>query len=156
MSGGDESGGGAGDGPGDGSGDGSGEAPKGPNRQALSDVLASIRALVSAETSARIHEPDEAEEDVLMLTQDMRVDTRAEFERSIGGMDRDREPGGARFTAGAPIHDEEALRGLVSEILREELRGEFGERISRDLRKIVRREVDDALRADRRGDQPGV
>lgn len=150
VSGGDGSGGGAGDGP----GDGSGEAPKGPNRQALSDVLASIRALVSAETSARIHEPDEAEEDVLMLTQDMRVDTRAEFERSIGGMDR--EQGGARFAAGAPIHDEEALRGLVSEILREELRGEFGERISRDLRKIVRREVDDALRADRRGDQPGV
>lgn len=136
---------------GGGSGD-EGDGTRGPNRQALSDVLASIRALVSAETSARIHEQDEVEEDVLMLTEDMRVDTRAEFERSIGGIER----GGARLAAGAPIHDEEALRGLVSEILREELRGEFGERISRDLRKIVRREVDDAFRAERRGDQPGA
>lgn len=140
----------------DGSGDGSGDDTKGPNRQALSDVLASIRALVSAETSARIHEADEADEDVLMLTQDMRIDARGDFERSIGGVERGGDHGGVRFAAGAPIHDEEALRGLVSEILREELRGEFGERISRDLRKIVRREVDDALRAERRGDQPGA
>ncbi|TPE53159.1 hypothetical protein [Amaricoccus solimangrovi] len=121
---------------------------KGPNRQALSEVLASIRALVSAETSARMHEPDEigeeeAGEGVLMLTPDMRVDARAAPGRLAEG---------AGLLSGAPILDEEGLRRIVNEIVREELRGEFGERISRDLRRMVRREVEEALRAERGGD----
>jgi hypothetical protein len=116
----------------------------------LSEVLASIRALVSAETSARMSEQEERDEDVLMLTPDMRVDRRAPRQApSVPGL------GAARPAAGAaaPILDEEGLRGMINAIVREELRGEFGERISRDVRKLVRREVEDALRASRDRDR---
>ena len=41
--------------------------------------------------------------------------------------------------------DEEALRDLVSEIVRQELQGALGERITRNVRKLVRREIHRAL-----------
>ncbi len=43
--------------------------------------------------------------------------------------------------------DEEALRDLVSEIVRSELQGALGERITRNVRKLVRREIHRALTA---------
>lgn len=43
--------------------------------------------------------------------------------------------------------DEEALRDLVSEIVRQELQGALGERITRNVRKLVRREIHRALTA---------
>lgn len=43
--------------------------------------------------------------------------------------------------------DEEMLRDLVSEIVREELQGALGERITRNVRKLVRREIHRALTA---------
>lgn len=45
----------------------------------------------------------------------------------------------------APLIDEAALRAIVAEIIREELQGELGERITRSVRKLVRREVLRAL-----------
>jgi hypothetical protein len=51
---------------------------------------------------------------------------------------------------GVPIDsvlDEEALRDLVSDIVREELQGALGERITRNVRKLVRREIHRALAA---------
>jgi len=41
--------------------------------------------------------------------------------------------------------DEEALRELVSEMVRSELQGELGDRITRNVRKLVRREIHRAL-----------
>lgn len=41
----------------------------------------------------------------------------------------------------AAIPDKEALRPLVAELIREELQGEMGERITRNVRKLVRREI---------------
>lgn len=41
--------------------------------------------------------------------------------------------------------DEEALRDMVSEIVRQELQGALGERITRNVRKLVRREIHRAL-----------
>jgi hypothetical protein len=41
--------------------------------------------------------------------------------------------------------DEDALRDLVAEIVRQELTGELGERITRNVRKLVRREIHRAL-----------
>ena len=41
--------------------------------------------------------------------------------------------------------DEDALRELVSDIVREELQGVLGERITRNVRKLVRREIQRAL-----------
>ena len=45
------------------------------------------------------------------------------------------------------ILDEEALRDIVSDIVREELQGALGERITRNVRKLVRREIHRALAA---------
>lgn len=41
--------------------------------------------------------------------------------------------------------DEETLRDLVAEIVRQELQGELGQRITRNIRKLVRREIHRAL-----------
>jgi len=43
------------------------------------------------------------------------------------------------------VLDEAALRALVSEIIRQELQGTLGERITRSVRKLVRREIQRAL-----------
>lgn len=46
---------------------------------------------------------------------------------------------------GDTILDEESLRDMVSEIVRQELQGALGERITRNVRKLVRREIHRAL-----------
>ena len=43
--------------------------------------------------------------------------------------------------AGGQLVDPDALRVLVGEMIREELQGEMGERITRNVRKLVRREI---------------
>ena len=45
------------------------------------------------------------------------------------------------------VIDEEMLRDLVAEIVRQELQGALGERITRNVRKLVRREIHRALSA---------
>lgn len=53
---------------------------------------------------------------------------------------------GGLFDAGdEAVIDEEALRALVSDIIRKELQGTLGERITRNVRKLVRREIQRAL-----------
>ncbi|MGA0539177.1 hypothetical protein [Neotabrizicola sp. VNH66] len=51
------------------------------------------------------------------------------------------------FDQDEPVFDEEMLRDLVREIIREELAGTLGERITRNVRKLVRMEVNRALTA---------
>lgn len=43
------------------------------------------------------------------------------------------------------VMDEDALRELIGKLVREELQGELGERISRNVRKLVRREIHRAM-----------
>ena len=43
------------------------------------------------------------------------------------------------------VIDEETLRDIVAEIVRQELQGELGERITRNVRKLVRREIHRAI-----------
>lgn len=45
------------------------------------------------------------------------------------------------------VMDEDSLRELVAEIVRQELQGALGERITRNVRKLVRREIHRALAA---------
>lgn len=45
------------------------------------------------------------------------------------------------------VLDEEMLRDLVADIVRQELQGSLGERITRNVRKLVRREIQRALTA---------
>lgn len=46
---------------------------------------------------------------------------------------------------GGDTLDEDALRDLVADIVRQELQGALGERITRNVRKLVRREIHRAL-----------
>lgn len=47
----------------------------------------------------------------------------------------------------APLIDEDMLRDMVADIVRQELQGALGERITRNVRKLVRREIQRALLA---------
>jgi hypothetical protein len=111
--------------------------------ESLAEVLASIRALVSAETEARVAEPGQGDT-VLMLTPDMRLEGGRPA-RS-GEMLAEGIEGGA---APAPALDEQALRELINSIVREELQGELGDRIGRNLRKLIRREIAQILEEQR-------
>ncbi len=51
------------------------------------------------------------------------------------------------FLAHDPAIDEEALRQMVLDIVRDELQGKLGERITRNVRKLVRREIMRVLNA---------
>lgn len=109
--------------------------------ETLAEVLASIRALVSAESQARMGEDDTGK--VLMLTPRMRVDAPARSKSGeILSEGLDTRP---LRLQGAPILDEEALRDVINSIVREELQGELGDRISRNLRKLIRRELSQLL-----------
>jgi len=128
----------------------SGGGEPGPGQESLAEVLASIRALVSAETLARVE--GRSSGDVVLLTPDMRIDAGDEgLAEGIGGASAR-----GRAAHPAPILDEEALRAMINEIVREELQGELGERIGRNLRKLIRRELaqilDEAREAGRSGE----
>lgn len=114
----------------------------GDDPEALADVLASIRELVSAETASRMTQGP-GTGTVLMLTDDMRID--ADPELRTGEVLADGIAAGPDRLPPAPILDEEALRGVVNSIVREELQGELGDRISRNLRKLIRREIGQVL-----------
>lgn len=51
----------------------------------------------------------------------------------------------AKELSNAQFVDEEALRGIVNEMVRLELQGDLGDRITRNVRKLVRREIHHAL-----------
>lgn len=118
----------------------------------LEDVLASIRALVTAEASSRIA----ADDNVLILTPDLRVIEEAEpapagevLAEGVG-TETEAEESSPLVTGEAPVEDapmldEEAIRAVVNRIVREELQGELGDRIGRNLRKLIRREIAQVL-----------
>ena len=102
-------------------------------RESLAEVLASIRALVSAEAEARTAAAGEGGGTVLMLTPEMRLGGSGLLAEGL----ESRRGGRTQ----APILDEESLRDLINAIVREELQGELGERIGRNLRKLIRQEI---------------
>jgi len=84
------------------------------------------------------------------------AEVRAEIERMYGPSTVQPEPEPARvepeagpglFDAEEAMFDDEILRDIVREIIREELAGTLGERITRNVRKLVRVEVNRALTA---------
>lgn len=117
------------------------EPGKGPGEgESLAEVLASIRALVSAEAEAR-GTGTGAVETVLMLTPEMRVGAPATGDLADGI---------GEGAGPAPNLDEAALRAMINGIVREELQGELGERINRNLRKLIRREIAEFLEEQRK------
>lgn len=59
----------------------------------------------------------------------------------------DEAAGEVDATPGEAVLDEDTLREMVAEIVRAELQGRLGERITRNVRKLVRREIHRALAA---------
>ena len=111
--------------------------------ETIAEVLASIRALVSAETEARL--TGEAGGDtVLMLTAG---DARC----AGGGARRGPRPRPGRRGARRRSSTRQSLRGVINAIVREELQGELGDRINRNLRKLIRREIAQMLEEQQQG-----
>ncbi|MDQ2092334.1 hypothetical protein [Marimonas arenosa] len=78
------------------------------------------------------------------------VDETAGGEASVANVTFAQDLGPDEFdllTDQASVIDEDALRELVAEIVRRELQGVLGERITRNVRKLVRREIHRALAA---------
>ncbi len=145
------------------------------------DVLDSIRRLVEEETAEyakQLEEKKAAEApQPLILGSEQRVDTEqplsldeilsddsggapgaADTGPSLvlgGNMSVPPRPAGAVANSSeSPFFDEDALRELVSAMVQEELQGQLGERITRSIRKIVRREVLHVLDLTATGDEP--
>ncbi len=107
--------------------------------QNVEDVLSSIRKMVNDEVNAGGAAPAPKPQDKLVLTPSHKVeDAPLRLETPLAV---DPEP------EIAPFHDEVALRALVGEMIREELQGELGARITRNVRKLIKREIDQALAA---------
>ena len=109
--------------------------PRSADGESIAESLSAIRELVSAETKA--HNASRNDDEVLMLTKELRVPPSADAGRF-----------GEVLTEGlngplssAPILDEAALRSVVNTVVREELQGEMGDRISRNVRKLIRQEL---------------
>lgn len=113
--------------------------PVNDNDQSYDDVLSSIRKLVAEEASASLEDRLAKEENKLVLTPELRVVHDAAPLRLDAPVSKDAAP--------APFQDEVALRALVSEMIRDELQGELGARITRNVRKLIKREIEQALNA---------
>jgi hypothetical protein len=145
------------------------QAVETPDRSALEDKIARLEALVQQR-----EETFESEEDLGDVTLDWEDADAAEPDRIAAPVDEsfaltpeqlaslspEAAPGAtAAPGAGAPAEagpvpaatgpemliDEDMLRALVAALVREELRGALGEKITRNMRNLVRREVHRAL-----------
>lgn len=131
----------------------------------IEDVLSSIRRLVTEDVRPRANPAPMGK---LLLTQSQRVAPPETVTRDDAPAHMHHEFSATQETDGvlpppfqiaqhrlptpelydrlAPI-DEEVLHELVRELLTEELQGPFGERITRNIRKLVRAEIGKALAA---------
>lgn len=100
--------------------------PNALNHEDGEDMLASIRALVSDRTRPDAPPQPAAPLPPLLLGPALRVDTP---ETGL---------------------DPAALRAMVAETVRDELRGQTGTRFTRQLRRLIRAEIAEALAAEAR------
>ncbi len=137
-------------------------APKKPTPyMPLTAKIAALEAVLGGRRQEYEPDGDEAEElaapDAPTMTWEDDVELDAKGEPFLAPVEdvQDIEPEieietvqpSTAFTADDQVMDEEALRELVSEIVRSELQGALGERITRNVRKLVRREIHRALTA---------
>jgi hypothetical protein len=102
---------------------------------------------VEEDEPADMSEP--AEEMVLEAAAEELTDDAPEVPESAAEAPAGTEEAGDRDSVFADdtFLDEESLRELVADIVRQELQGALGERITRNVRKLVRREIHRALAA---------
>lgn len=140
--------------------------PPGPSVQSLERTIAELEAAVAG--YGQDWEPDGSEPSALTASAEPKREAAAP-RPATSGPDADRpadvgaaddsgpeqEPEdwdeGLSLAESDTVIDEEALRDLVAELVREELQGPLGERITRNVRKLVRAEIARALAAQRLG-----
>lgn len=111
----------------------------------IEDVLSSIRRLVSEELRPLNRStPRERPGGRLVLTPAHRVPSRVPELAAAPAPQADPVMSGADL-AEVPPAAEAALRDLVRDLIREELQGTLGERITRNVRKLVRAEIARAM-----------
>ncbi|WP_299553225.1 hypothetical protein [uncultured Tateyamaria sp.] len=121
----------------------------------LSAKIAALETLIAGQTDE--FEPDMAgdgenagTEPPALAWEDADGDVSAAPQPSLDverDVDDPAQDGAQVFSNDEDVLDEDALRDLVSDIVREELQGALGERITRNVRKLVRREIHRALAA---------
>ena len=103
----------------------------------------------TADMPGQVGHPEASEEPEVDLLGDPVEDLEAHFEHEDLTAQTDAsEPGpdkADRWVGTDAVIDEDALRDMVGEIVRQELQGALGERITRNVRKLVRREIHRAL-----------
>jgi hypothetical protein len=104
------------------------DAPVFRSRNAVPFLLEQAVVEPTFRHAARFHSVDEADD----------LDGVSAFEAESGEEPDDEL---SAFLAEGYVMDEEALRRLIVEIVQQELQGSLGERITRNVRKLVRREI---------------
>ncbi|MGZ2258533.1 hypothetical protein [Roseobacter sp. A03A-229] len=132
--------------------DASAQGRKGPAALGLDELSEKIAALeTEIAKTADQWEPDGTGSDDYAGTQSPGMDWP-----EAADLDGTGAPQGTDVQTNEPAHeqpsddqllDEAALRDLVADIVRSELQGALGERITRNVRKLVRREIHRALAA---------
>ena len=105
-----------------------------------------IPAAENADVSEFSEVPEEAVDDTPPLEPVATEEVAREEIDGDGDHENDNEEAEEPLIAAGSI-DEAALQVLVARLIREELQGDLGERITRNVRKLVRREIKRALEA---------
>lgn len=118
-----------------------------PSGNALKAKIAALETAIAK--TADQWEPDGVSPDDYAGTQSQRMSWQDSVELDATGKPIGNGAGQGVFTplADEQLIDEDMLRELVSETVRSELRGALGERMTRNIRKLVRREINRALAA---------
>ena len=119
-------------------------APEAAPRSELLDEPAGLKDEAAAPISG---DPASSGDFVFASTRDSGMPQDAVFEAADSDQHLDEvdDDQPSLFGEDETLLDEETLRELVTEIVRQELQGALGERITRNVRKLVRREIHRAL-----------
>ena len=113
-------------------------------RDDIDDVVSSIRRLVSGGPAAVAAEAEAAKPrpaPILLLGPSNRVADAERGGAAGGEAPSDGEAHGSLADLSDAAGGEDALREMIAEVVRAELAGPLGERITRNVRKLVRREM---------------
>jgi hypothetical protein len=110
------------------------------NDAAMADILASIKRIVAEEDRRSNNQVPaflDGSDDVFELTPDMRVDA--------DDLERDNLLATEAAEAAAPSIDEAAVADIARIVVREELNGPLGVAMTKNIKKMIREEVQRAL-----------
>ncbi len=119
------------------------EASDDHERPSLEDVIADLEAAVehSHEWEDVADDYDDDGEELTFETNGFEASETFTSDVADQAFSAELDEDLAAYMDDENIIDEEALRKLVAEVIRQELQGALGERITRNVRKLVRREI---------------